>query len=69
MTDGALGGAGASARGILTQSAWQLRLCTLRAHGGLPPIRYPGTARQRLATVTPADRARGGTSILPALYP
>jgi hypothetical protein len=40
---GALGGAGASARGTLTATDWQLRLSTLRAHGGLPPERYPGT--------------------------
>ena len=28
------------------------------AHGGLPPERYPGTARHRSAAVTPAERAQ-----------
>ena len=38
------------------------------AHGGLPPVRDPGTARHRLAAVTPADRAKArGRAILPAL--
>ncbi|SRR6266567_2220272 len=36
------------------------------AYGGLPPERYPGTARHRLATVTP-HRARAETAILPAI--
>ena len=37
------------------------------AHGGLPPERYPGTARHRSAAVTSAERAHAGTAILPAL--
>lgn len=28
------------------------------AQGGLPPVRYPDTARHRLAAVTPAERSR-----------
>jgi len=42
------------------------REAVLAAHGGLPPERYPGTARHRLATVTPY-RARAGAAILPAI--
>jgi hypothetical protein len=38
------------------------------AHGGAAARAFPrGTARHRLAAVTPADRARTGTAILPAL--
>ena len=46
---------------------WQLRLCTLRRTAGCRPSATPGTARHRLAAVTPADRTRVGPAILPAL--
>jgi hypothetical protein len=32
----------------------------LAAHGGLPPERDSGTARHRLAAVTPAERTHAG---------
>ena len=67
VTGGHARRAGASARGIRTLLGWPLPPLHQRAHGGRPPVRDPGTACHRLAAVTPADRARAGTAIFPAL--
>ena len=57
-----------SAPGNPRSPGWQPRLSTLRHTAGCRPGATPGTARHRLATVTPAGRAtRAETAILPAL--
>ena len=57
------------ARGHLMSPGWPLPPLHLRRTAGGRPCITPGTARPRLAAVTPADRDRAGTAILLALQP
>jgi transposase InsO family protein len=62
VTGGRARRAGASARAGLSLHRAGSSAFAPAAHGGLPPVRSPwGTARHRLAAVTPAARSRTGT--------
>jgi hypothetical protein len=67
VTVGALGGGGRKRPRAPHVTGLAASAFAPAAHGGRPPVRYPGHCPSPTGRRTPTGRARAGTATLPAL--